>query len=81
MKREKRMRDGRDGPEDCKDEAQCSQPMQCSREPLALVIRNKARHLRDKAHSLEKLADEFERRYISPESEGILMSAILNLRD
>ena len=74
MNKEKRM-----GPD--YDDVKCCQPQECSRDPLSLTIRKKARHLRDKAHSLEKLADEFEHRRISPESEDVLWSAIFNLRD
>lgn len=53
--------------------------MMCAhRMPACEVLRLKARELRDKAHALEKFADELDRRRLSRESDEILWSLVVN---
>ena len=66
--------------EPCEQNEKCSTPDQCCsmRQPVDVLLRERARCLRDKAHGMEVLADELERRRFSREADSMLWSLLVD---
>ena len=71
-----KMDDDCPGIEDKKTQPSMGQAM-CGRAPTHEVLRQRARHLREESHRMEKLADELERRRLGPEADQVLWDMIV----
>ena len=77
------MRKDYDGPADCEAPTKSMHKMEnmCNgRMPAYEFLRQKARGLREKAHTMEHLADELENRRLGREADQLLWQLIADSR-